>query len=600
MNVPSRSWFDPVLGSWLHTGEDAVEWGLRFKGGPLATDIETPGLDRAFEINCVTMAWREGEHVHSILLDPRRNPTHADVAAVMYAQATRIILHNAPYDAPGLYHAGMLGLDGVDRITDTLVLARLAYPDRLIRKSLGDLAVTHLGWEEFKGGMDLAFKAAGFRTKDAGYEGMDIDSPVYRMGAMADTVGTLLIEPVLRQKCRDLTLNHPFRVHGCTTLDDADRVIRTQEVVHRVMLRRTAVGLNVDRDYLDSYLNRVHDDRQRHMAALASAGLEGGNGKSAALITYLHDRGELPSGWPRTSTGRLRATKADLEKLAQLDHPLAAAQRSLAETDKVINYLEKVAHQATVTGRCHPQVGTLGASQTGRTSYSQPELQQFPAAARPIIVADDPNTVWSVDFAQIEPVVMGLMARDTEFLEPFEAGGDLYEPLMRAAGIDRKTSKTVLLATMYGQGVSAMAGRIGHTIESAAQIRRQILEAMPRCGPWMRRVQSIAEDMNLVLTAGGRILPCAPDWSNKAVNWTVQSSAYDVLAHAICALEGAGLGDSIMISMHDELVVEGDESLARDVQKIMEAPPQFLIDRAGRVPVLRTDCATTGKAWGSV
>ena len=71
-NVPDRTIFDPQLNVYMHTGDNAVEMGQRFKQGHLATDIETPGLDEAFTINCVTMCWTEGEKTHAILLDPRR------------------------------------------------------------------------------------------------------------------------------------------------------------------------------------------------------------------------------------------------------------------------------------------------------------------------------------------------------------------------------------------------------------------------------------------------------------------------------------------------------------------------------------------------
>ena len=65
VNVPSRSWFDPVLNATLHTGENAIDAVRRFPGGTIAADIETPGLN-TFTINCVTAAW-DG---HAVLLDP--------------------------------------------------------------------------------------------------------------------------------------------------------------------------------------------------------------------------------------------------------------------------------------------------------------------------------------------------------------------------------------------------------------------------------------------------------------------------------------------------------------------------------------------------
>lgn len=598
--VPSRSWYDPVLDAYLHIGANALELADKFyywAGSDVAIDIETPGLDRSFEINCLTASWEIDGKVVAILLDPARNQHHFSAAVALCEQAGKLILHNAPFDTPPLYQAGILARDsdkGIGKIVDTLLLARFAEPDVMVRKGLEACVKRHLGLDDFAGGMALAFKAAGYRTLTEGYERMDIDSPIYRIGAMADTVATLRLEPVLRDKAIDWTLDHPFVDHGATHVEQAEQILDVQEIVHRVMLRRSAVGLAVDTEYLTKYAEQIDQQRNLHVAELAVHGLEGGSGKGAALVKYLNDRGELPAPWPRTPTGNLRATKDDLDAL---DHPAAIAQRMLAETDKIMGYLEKVYRQAEVTGRCHPQVGVLGASATGRMSYSMPELQQFPKAARAIIT-DDGQGLTSIDWAQIEPVTMALMARDEKFLAPFEAGEDLYEPIQRAAGIDRPLAKIILLATMYGQGVVSLAKRISHTEESAAQIRRQMLAAMPKCGKWMSQVQFIADAHGRVITAGGRILPVDHGGSFKAVNYVCQGSAYDVLAHAIWEMHQQGLGDHVQLAMHDELVI--DTEVADDVQQIMMTPPPFLTAWAGREPILRTDRADMGSTWAKV
>ena len=600
VEVPDDTWFDASTGSWMHTGhcaEDALDWLPH--GTAVATDIETPGLERNFVINCVTMAWHDREgRVHAALLDPTRNPRHAEYVHSTYANAGAIILHNAPFDIPPLWHAGLMDDALVRKIVDTVVLARFAYPDAYDpvtgRKTLENLAVRLLGMTETVGGMERAFKAAGFKTIQAGYEGMDIDSPIYRRGAMADTVATLALEPVLRDAAIKRTLDHPFVDNGATTVAQAEAILGTQEQVHRIMLRRSAVGLAVDLDYLAKYQDDVSDERSRWEAELAKHGLEGGSGKNAAVIEYLHGIGELPEPWPRTKTRKLQATKDLFETL---EHPLAAAQRAMAATDKVMGYLAKVSRQAAVTGRCHPQVGTLGASATGRMSYGSPELQQFSGPARGIIT-DDGQGLTSIDWSQIEPVTMALMARDEAFLAPFEAGEDLYEPIQRACGIDRPLAKVILLATMYGQGAKSMARRINHTEESAAQIRRQMLSAMPRCRDWMAQVESIAMNHGCIVTAGGRILPVDQAGSFRAVNYICQGSAYDVLAHTITEMDRQGMGNHIQLAMHDEVVV--DTEVAAEVQQIMLTAPPFLERWAGRVPVLRTDRADMGHVWAKV
>lgn len=599
--TPSRSWYDPLLQATLSTGDEAVRAADRFctrlphRSTPIAFDIETPGLDNVFTINCVTAAWNWPDGgTQTLLLDPTHDETHAEVAVALLHAAQLVYFHNAPFDVPPLYHAGLITDNTIKRIVDTLVLARFAVPDVMVSKNLTALSVRHLGLSDDKGGLERAFKAAGYKTQAAGYEGMDITAPVYRYGAMADTVATLAIEPVIRDKALRWSTDHPFQTYGATTVAEAEQLLWTQETVHRAMLRRTAVGLAVDRPYLDRYAEQVDIDRNLAIAELAAHGLEGGSGKGAALVQYLHDRGELPQPWPRTPTRKLKATK---ELLEGLDHPLAAAQRKLATIDKVTGYLAKVDRQAAVTGRCHPQVGVLGASATGRMSYGSPELQQFPADARPIIT-DDGQGLTSIDWSQIEPVTMALMAKDRDFLAPFEAGEDLYEPIMRSAGIERPVAKVVLLGTMYGLGTAKLAKNIGHTEESAAQIKRQMFEAMKGCERWMRKVQSVAETYGKVVTAGGRILPVDPGFEYKAVNYSIQGSAYDVLAASIVEMERRGIADHLQLAMHDELVV--DTEVAEEVQNIMLTPPDFLVTWAERMPVLRTDRADMGHAWAKV
>jgi DNA polymerase-1 len=596
--VPDRSWYDPVLDATLHTGDNAVsKVNDLYCSRPrrIAIDIETPGLDRSFVINCVTAAWIEGPGVQVVLLDPARDGLHHNKVRDIMERAASVVLHNAPFDIPALYHHNLITAAEINRVTDTLLLARMAWPNpydtETGKRDLTSLATRLLGMEDFDKGMTLAFKAAGFKTKQAGYEGMDIDSPIYRRGAMADTVATLRLEPIVRQYARQRLTDHGLP-SGAHSDHEADQIIAVQETVNRVMLRRTARGINVDSDYLTRYAEQVDSDRTKARETLSAAGLDGGVGKSAALVGYLDSIGELPPNWKRTETGKLAATK---ELLTGLDHPLADAQRRLAETDKVLGYLDKVYRQSLVTGRCHPQIGVLGASQTGRMSCSAPELQQFPKEARPILIADHELGLSSIDWSQIEPVTMGLLARDEKFLADYEAGEDLYGPIQTAAGIDRTLAKVVLLATMYGQGITGLAKRIGKHENDAAQIRRQMLDAMPECKRWMANVQAYAEQFGVVMTAAGRVLPVDSGGAFRAVNYVVQGSAYDVLAHSICEAERQGLGDHIVLAMHDELVV--DTVVAEEVQRIMTTPPPWLAEWAGRTPTLRTDREDMGPTW---
>lgn len=610
--IPSRMDYHPAIGAWMATGEKAVDYVEACPGNSVvAMDIETNGLGAdSFTVKCVTAAWHDADGaVVSILLDPRDYTQRAAVARLA-DKAAALVFHNAPFDLPPMVHHGMISVDMIDKVTDTAVLARMAYPDTMVKKSLASLA--HLaGYPDDGDTMALAFKAAGYRTAGEGWKSMDVDSFVYRYGAMADTVVTLRVAPVLWDAAvAQLTrTDYPDVDHGGDRprriLDaaQAEALVRREQTVNRVMMRRSARGLAVDLDYLQSYRAEHEETLAQHAAVLADAGIDPDAGNVGFLmVSHLAQEGLLPTDWPTTSTGKLSATRGDLKALE--DHPLVQAQQALTETRKVLGYLDKVAAQAAVTGRIHPQVGILGASATGRMAYSWPELQQFPADARPIIVADDGDAWVSLDWKAIEPVVAALMARDEEFLDPFEKGADLYDPLTQAAGIDRKVAKTVLLGLMYGMGMAKLAATLGVSEDEALRIQRGVVKAMKPTAQFLLLARDTADRCRLATTGAGRMLDVPVDlktgrvMSSKASNYIVQGTAYDVLADAIVRCEAAGLGDFIHLALHDELVVSAQAADA--IMEIMSTPPEWLADWADRTPTIRVDRNELGRNWAYV
>lgn len=599
MSVPSYSDYSPMIGATLHTGANALDAIADMPAGLLvAADIETPGLFDPFTIKCITYAWtdpRDGG-VHGVLLDPARNDVHLGAAQHVINSASELVLHNASFDVPGMIAARLMTIGDVNKIHDTLVYARMAWTDTLAKKNLEALAGKLLGMDDFVGGIELAMKALGYRSRADWYLHGDIHLPTYRFGAMADTIVTLKLFPMIREACIAHLLDHPFSERGLTTRAEAEFVMDREQVVNRVMMRRNGTGLAVDREYMDRYSEEIEADVAKSELIVMNHGIEPGNGNQ--LVSHLQEIGELPGNWKKTKTGKLSFAKDELEKL---DHPLASAHRSIAESRKILGYLEAVNARSRVTGRLHPQTGVLGASATGRMSYTEPALQQFPEKARPIIT-DDGQGLTSIDWSQIEPVVLANCAGDMEFLAPFEDGADLYEPIQRAAGIDRKTAKIVLLATMYGQGDAALAETIKQPLPAALQIKRQMFAAMPEMTKFMGRLSQIATTYGVVPTADGRILSI-PSFkgefaSHKATNYFCQGTAYSVLADSIYRCEMAGLGDHIQLALHDELVV--DTPVAPAIREIMMTPPEFMTRWCGRTPVFRTDMADMGNVWLSV
>lgn len=520
-----------------------------------------------------------------------------------FTLAQGVYTGNSPFDVPGLVASGLMTLSQIDKVMDTLVLARAALPDTMDRKGLEALAGRYLGMEDLKGALKMAQKASGLTSNEKWFRDGDIHMPTYRNGAMADTVVTLRLAHPLFNAAVDRQLDHPFSKYGHTDRGTASEMILEHQICNRVMLWRAAKGYEVDLDYLDGYVGKVEADRDRATKVVTAAGLRPGVG--ADIIKHLESAGELPRDWPRTAPTKSRpdgTLKADKEAMKRLpDHPLALAHQQIAHTGKVLGYMEKVAARSRVTGRLHPQWNVLGASATGRMSAGEPELQQFPEEARPILMCDsDVSGLHSIDWSSIEPALLGWMAQDWEFINPFEAGADIYEPVMRSAGSARKVAKVVVLAGMYGQGRQKLAANLGINIDQAAELQRQMRNAMPKASRFMGQIKQIAEDHGVALTVAGRVLPI-PRFNgavavHKAVNFTFQGSCADLIYRSISTAHRLGISEHIYLPMHDEIVCASE--VAREMQQIMNTPPPELIRRAGgRVPLIRTDSQSMGRSW---
>lgn len=236
---------------------------------------------------------------------------------------------------------------------------------------------------------------------------------------------------------------------------------------------------------------------------------------------------------------------------------------------------------------------------TGRMSIGDPPLQQYPGDARGILLADEGDSLTSLDWSQIEPVIAANFARDHDMLAGYESGKDFYEGITEWVDVDRKMAKKTLLAQLYGEGITRLAADLGVTKDQAYELQDRIFETLPGTAQLIQRVKTRAKRHRLVMTMSGRILPI-PSFEGdvaayKAVNYLIQGSAYDVLAEALVKIENSGLGDAVYLAMHDELVVSTDA--AQDVQKIMEDPPERLCELSGRVPILRTDRKDLGERW---
>jgi DNA polymerase I len=574
----------------VRDGEGAV--ALARAVGSVAVDIETAGLlDEAWDVRAVVIGTADFAHV----LDP-----YLDRAAIRDAleAATELTFHNAPFDVPSLVEAGLMEPRHIAKVTDTLVNARIAAPSERGGRRLGQLATQYLGegYDRAKRQSEQSWRSVTGMRKAEMFRRSGLFSEAYCMYAGWDVIMTARLRPVLVHAVEQRTTTHPFKTSG-----DPFRIIDREQTINRQLLGMSVRGIAIDFDVINELQNEM---LERGAKADAMLRVEWGIDTDLTrekvktdAVARLDEWGVFPANYPRLGNG---SPSADKRYLSRINHPIVEALAIRATALRFSDdYLEKVVRMSR-RGLIHPQVAVAQAV-TGRMSYSTPPLQQYPAAMRRMLRFNKPAV--SLDWSSIEPVLFANLAGEEAMLAPFEAGGDLYQPVAEAAGVDRKTAKVVLLAQLYGQGVDMLAAALGRSPDDTREVINRILGPYKRVRDVKRVISDIASKFGVVQTWDGRIIPIDGDprtnnerhFGYKGVNYVVQGGAYSLLAEAMYAMHHAGLDDGLYAAVHDELVV--DAAIADEVERIMLTPPPTLIEECGRTPIFRTGRTALGQHW---
>jgi DNA polymerase I len=557
----------------------------------IAVDIETGSADshRRWNITAVSIGTADRAHV----LDPIDD---RDAIRDCISSARELVFHGGAYDVPIMVSAGLMSVSDIDKVTDTLITARMAAPGEMVPKKLGAACQRHLGgdYARLKDSLERGFKTiTGAMSKSVMFDRLGLDSPAFVAYSAFDVVMTARLHTALPAAVIDrLNDAGPFPGQGA----EAAYLIEREQTVNRMLLKRSARGIAIDFGAID----RVKADLRNKSAVAAKEISTYGLDPDAQFIKqdvvdWLFDKGELPDKWPRGSKGKLTTDK---RWLAKIGHPLADHLGEMTQADRFEkDYLDKILDLSR-HGRIHPQVKVMVAT-TGRMSYGNPPIQQMPGKVREMFRADEPIT--SFDWSSIEPVLFANFAKDESLLSEFESGGDIYMPVARAAGVDRKTAKTVLLALLYGRGIPNLAVQLNVTVDEARALTDKVFSRMPAVKSFIDKVRNVGNSYGVVPTMSGRIIPLEKDpryggyTGYKGVNYVIQGSGLDMLSEALFAMHRAGLDDALYFALHDELVVA--TSAAPEVERIMLTPPPALIALAGRTPKLRISRSDLGHNW---
>lgn len=499
----------------------------------------------------------------------------AEIREVLADQSNTFVAHNATFDLLVLDRVGFASLDELGpRVYDTQVLAHLLDPRSADENgtglSLKGLAAVHVDEDapDTADGLKEVFRKEYKATIKTGWSLIDIDHPTYVLYAGLDVI---LVTRLLREL--------GVIVKGANLTDLAKFEHRVQLLTARMQRR----GVLVDVPYTRGLSSRLEEERAEFAVIAASYGVENVN-STKQVVEALQGMGEAWSD--KTDSGNPAVGKEVLLPMADLDrdwdrierrdpNPLAdAVLRSKRAGKWRGTYAESFLELRDEGDRIHPSIRAL-AARTARMSISTPPLQQLPSSdwtIRRAIIADPGKTIVAADYAQVEMRVLAALANVKEMKRAIAEGRSIHEfTAAMLFGDDYpkwkyKIAKNTGFAKVFGGGVGTIMKTSGAGRAEVAEVVAQYNGLFPEIATYGRLLQSKAGHGRMeVVTPFGRHLPLDKDRAYAATNYVVQSTARDLLAKAIVDVHQAGLGDHLLLPVHDELVCQADTADAADV-----------------------------------
>lgn len=592
--------------------EDDLEHFEQFLLEPhqfLAYDTEATGLDifspghqlRLVQIGTCTEAWvlRIDRFVEAI----RR----------LFRQRRNFIAHNAPFDALVLDHHLQIPLETLlPRTWDTKIIAHLADPrgrdEGGIGLDLKNLCAKHVDPLATDGERELtkAFNGFGW-TKKTGWARISIDHAAYLIYAGLDVILTSR----LFQKLQPVAQAYP----GLCKMEHRLQYLLT-------LLRRK--GMLIDTDYIEKYLIvNLHNDYVYYQDIAADLGVESVNSPDQ-VARQLVEMGEVLTA--TTDGGKLSVDRAVLEPLADIDRQFTRigtrepnlladavlrAKRARKWDEAYASAFSKLKDSAN---RIHPVINSLQA-RTARMSINSPPLQQLPASdwrIRRAFVPDPGMTMISCDYQAIEMRVLAALSNDWTMRNAISQDLDLHsftaarvfpdftiEKLKagdKKAEQQRKIAKNIGFGKVYGGGADSVARLTGAEVDGVKVAMRAYDKTFPGIRRYSQQlIQQAKGGLLEVITPIGRRLPLDEDRLYAATNYMVQSTARDILAKAIIRAFEAGLGDYLLLPVHDELLgqapVDGAQEIVNELGRVMATQFQGV--------EIATKPTVVGPSWGA-
>ena len=378
----------------------------------------------------------------------------------------------------------------------------------------------------------------------------------------------------------------------------------------RVLAKMEHRGIGVDPDVLTRIRDELNADTDSMRAAvIAEAGHDFNVNSTKQLREVLFEElGLTPQ--KKTKTGYSTDAQS-LEKMRH-EHPIVENLLNFREVEKLRStYGEGLLAEVGEGNRIRATFNQTVA-RTGRLSSDAPNLHNIPVRSergrvfRTAFVAPVAHKLLVADYDQIELRCIAHLAEDPGLIGAFERGEDIHTATAAAVFDlapedvhveERSKAKMVSYGLAYGMEAYGLAQRLNIAVAEASAILESYFEAFPSVRSYMDHTVNVARERGYTETLFGRRRQIPELASSnrqirqagerQAMNAGIQGLAADIFKVAIVrldkALEDEGLDSTIVLQVHDEIIVEAPEAEVTQASELMVSVMKGAFDL--RVPM---------------
>lgn len=577
----------------FESAQEYMEWFSNLPDdAPIAIDTETTGFK--WHGNDHVRLVQVGNEEHGWAMQWERWSGLLEATLKLHGDAP-IDMMNAKFDFAFLRKAGVTLRQ--TQIRDVGVMAHVLEPH--MSRALKNQAKRHV--DPRAGALQYELDEAIGARSEWSWATIPVDYRPYWSYAALDTVLTAHVRA-----------HHLPRVEA-----QALQAYEIENAFQWVALKAETYGVRIDVDYAREHLDKFNaycNDVE------AWCQLEYGikPGSNQAVVRKLQSLGYDSAAYFSKTTER-GAVALDAGVLEAIDHPLAQSVLRRRQFQKIAStYLSFYVTHADANGLIHPTINTIGAL-TSRMTMQEPNFQNLPVrggnpgvkVVRNCVVARPGHTLVMVDFDQVEMRGLAIDSGDEGLRAAFGTGEDFFVEIARTVYDDpnlvksdprRQPVKNGMYARIYGAGLVKQAATAGVSVDQMRYVSTSLNAKFPGIESYARRVIDEAirrgrEEGGLAYTTcslTGQRFFAERGKEYALVNYKIQGWAAKLLKLKALELDAAGLGDYIILFVHDEIIFDVPNEMLHDavqtIQKIMNDDTMF--------PVAIRASVSTGQRWG--